>query len=61
MQYLDTEGPTGLAGGGVWRDIPEQYADEARRILGTRSGPSLIGKIASLLEQIDLLKANKST
>jgi hypothetical protein len=46
-----------LAGGGVWRDIPEQYVDEARRILGTRSGLSLIGKIASLLQEIDLLKA----
>jgi hypothetical protein len=56
MMYLDTEGPTGLQGGGIWRDIPEQYANEARKILDYRSGPSLIGKIASLLEEIDRLK-----
>jgi hypothetical protein len=56
MWYLDTEGPTGLQGGGTWRDIPEEYAVEARKILGTRSGPSLVGKIAALLEEIALLK-----
>ncbi len=56
MWYLDTEGPTGLQGGGVWRDIPEQYAAEARKILGTHSGDSLVGKIAALIEEIALLK-----
>ena len=56
MWYLDTEGPTGLQGGGTWREIPEQYADGARKILGNRSGDSLIGKIAALLEEIDRLK-----
>jgi hypothetical protein len=46
--------------GWKWIDIPEEYADAARRILGSMSGESLVGKIASLLqENAELKKGEK--
>ena len=42
-----------LKDGTVWVDIPEEFAEAARQILGKYTGKDLIGKIASLLQDID--------
>jgi hypothetical protein len=53
MRFLDT---SCLVGGGTWVDVPEEYELAARKIIGNTSGEQLVGKIASLLQEIAKLK-----